>query len=114
MTSSRRFKDDIEDMGDASAALLRLRPVTFHYKQAAEGTVEYGLIAEEVARVYPDLVVRDAEGRIQTVQYQKLAPMLLNELQKMKSEFEQKLAAEQERNRQLEARLAALESALRK
>ena len=85
-SSSARFKEDIHDMGDASSALMRLRPVTFRYKQPyTDGSkpLDYGLIAEEVENVYPDLVVKDAKGQIQTVQYQKLTPMLLNELQKM-------------------------------
>jgi hypothetical protein len=78
-SSSRRYKQDIDDMGSASRRLLDLRPVTFRYiTRAAEGDTarEYGLIAEEVAEVYPDLVVRGADGRIETVQYQKLTPML--------------------------------------
>lgn len=72
-------------MGDASGAIFRLRPVTYRYRQSyADGSkpVDYGLIAEEVSEVYPDLVVKGADGQIQTVQYQKLTPMLLNELQK--------------------------------
>src|SRR5580700_5235899 len=102
--SSRRYKEDIQDMGDASKGLLRLRPVTFHYKKAdADGSnpLEYGLIAEEVAGVYPELVVRGKDGQVESVQYQKLPAMLLNELQK-----------QNETIRKLEARLAALESQL--
>jgi hypothetical protein len=104
MSSSMRFKEDIQDMGETSSGLLRLRPVTFRYKRAyADGSkpVDYGLIAEEVADVYPDLVVRDKDGRIQTVQYQKLTPMLLNEVQKQSAQI-----------RSLEERLAALEDLL--
>ena len=66
-------------MDDASSALLQLRPVTFRYKQPyADGSkpIDYGLIAEEVAEIYPDLVVKNADGQIETVQYQKLTPML--------------------------------------
>jgi endosialidase-like protein len=83
--SSRRFKEDIQDMGEASSDLLRLRPVTYRYKKPyADGSkpIDYGLIAEEVAEVYPDLVVKGADGQVETVQYHKLVPMLLNELQK--------------------------------
>ena len=72
-------------MNDASSGLLRLRPVTYRYqKPYADGSrpIDYGLIAEEVADVYPDLVVKSADGQIETVQYHKLTPMLLNELQK--------------------------------
>ncbi len=85
INSSRRFKEDIRDMAAASSGLLHLRPVTYRYNQPyADGSkpVDYGLIAEEVAEIYPDLVVKNAAGEIQTVQYHKLTPMLLNELQK--------------------------------
>ena len=108
--SSIRFKEDVHDMADASDALMRLRPVTYRYKRPyADGSkpIDYGLIAEEVAEVYPDLVVKGADGQVQTVQYQKLPPMLLNELQK-----EHKLLEQQEKTIELlEKRLAALEAA---
>lgn len=84
-TSSRRYKDNIADMDAASSALMQLRPVTFHYKtdqNPAGRTLQYGLIAEEVAEVYPGLVVHSADGQIETVMYQHLPPMLLNEFQK--------------------------------
>jgi len=86
LASSSRYKDDIEDMGDSSSGLMKLRPVTFHYKPeyAAEPrTVQYGLIAEEVAEVYPDLVQHDPKtGQPQTVYYHLVNAMLLNEVQK--------------------------------
>ena len=72
-------------MDEASGGLLQLRPVTFRYKQAsADGSKprQFGLIAEEVAEVYPDLVVYNADGEVEAVQYRKLTTMLLNELQK--------------------------------
>jgi hypothetical protein len=107
VNSSIRFKKDVNNMGTASDRLFQLRPVTYRYKQAyANGSnpIEYGLIAEEVAQVYPDLVVKSADGQIQTVQYQKLTPMMLNELQK-----EHKLLEEQQAKiEQLEKQLAAL------
>ena len=84
VSSSRRFKEDIRDMGDASRSLMRLRPVTFRYRNPfADGSkpVQYGLIAEEVAEVYPDLVARSADGQIETLKYQVLDAMLLNEVQ---------------------------------
>ena len=102
--SSRRYKEEIHDMGDASGGLLRLRPVTFHYKKPnADGSkpLEYGLIAEEVDAVYPELVVRGPDGQVETVQYSKLPAMLLNELQK-----------QDEMIRKLEARISALEAQL--
>jgi hypothetical protein len=110
-SSSRRYKQDIDDMGSASRRLLDLRPVTFRYiTRAAEGDTarEYGLIAEEVAEVYPDLVVRGADGRIETVQYQKLTPMLLNELQRQQRTIDE----DARRIRELETRLSELEARL--
>ena len=79
--SSARYKRDIEEMGVESHGLLKLRPVTFRYKDDAEGQRQYGLIAEEVAKVYPELVVWGAKGEIESVQYHELIPMLLNEVQ---------------------------------
>ncbi len=82
VSSSRRVKDDIADMGAASSGLMNLRPVTFHYKSdrnPSGRTLQYGLIAEEVAEVYPGLVAHSADGQIETVMYQFLPPMLLNE-----------------------------------
>jgi len=79
--SARRFKTDIADMGAASEALLALRPVTFHYKQTR--TVrQFGLVAEEVAAVNPDLVTRDAKGELASVRYEAVNAMLLNEFLK--------------------------------
>lgn len=89
IASSRRYKEDIHDMGEASDGLLRLRPVVFRYKMPyADGSkpIQYGLVAEEVAQVYPDLVVRGKDGQLETVQYYKLDAMLLNEMQKLAKE----------------------------
>jgi hypothetical protein len=79
--SSERFKTTIAPMGSNTAKLQQLRPVTFHLKTDLDGALQYGLIAEEVAKVYPELVVRDVSGRIDGVRYDELAPMLLNEVQ---------------------------------
>jgi Chaperone of endosialidase len=83
-TSSRRFKKDIADMDSASDALLALRPVTFRYKPELDqtGIQQFGLVAEEVAKVNPDLVVRDEKGEIYTVRYDAVNAMLLNEFLK--------------------------------
>jgi trimeric autotransporter adhesin len=82
-SSSRRYKFDISDMGESTASLMRLRPVTFRYIAHGEhAPLQYGLIAEEVAEVYPDLVTRNKDGQVETVMYQFLAPMLLNVAQK--------------------------------
>jgi hypothetical protein len=82
VSSSRRFKKDIGPMDKASEAILALKPVTFHYKSDSKGTPQFGLIAEEVAKVNPDLVVRDADGEVYTVRYEAVNAMLLNEFLK--------------------------------
>ena len=69
-------------MGSNSEKLRQLRPVTFHLKSDPQGALQYGLIAEEVAKVYPDLVQYDKTGKPYAVSYHLLSPMLLNELQK--------------------------------
>jgi hypothetical protein len=81
-SSSRRFKKEIKAMEQASASILSLKPVTFHYKSDSTGTPQFGLIAEEVAQVNPDLVVRDENGEIYTVRYEAVNAMLLNEFLK--------------------------------
>jgi hypothetical protein len=80
--SSARYKRDIRDMGSASARLMKLRPVTFRYKEDPNGMLQYGLVAEEVVRVYPELVTYGEDGKPLSVAYQMLPAMLLNELQK--------------------------------
>ena len=87
VSSSERFKTDIEPMGSNTEKLKELRPVTFHYKADTQGTLRYGLIAEEVAQVYPELVVRNQNGRIDGVRYDELAPLLLNEVQQQAAEI---------------------------
>jgi hypothetical protein len=89
VSSSIRFKEDIQPIAGASERLLQLRPVKFRYKKAdasGEKPIQYGLIAEEVANVYPELVVRDATtGRIDGVRYDELAPMLVDVVQQQHS-----------------------------
>jgi hypothetical protein len=82
--SSARFKQEIKPMEKASEAILGLKPVTFHYKKEIdpEGTPEFGLVAEQVEKVNPDLVARDAEGKVYTVRYDAVNVMLLNEFLK--------------------------------
>jgi Chaperone of endosialidase len=119
ISSSRRFKEDIQDMGDASSGLMHLRPVTFRYKRAFDDgskPVQYGLIAEEVAEVYPDLVARSADGQVETVKYQLLDAMLINELQKQNVTItaqKEQLRAQEQQIQSLAERLAAVEAALR-
>jgi hypothetical protein len=85
--SSERFKTAIAPMASSTEKLQQLRPVTFKLKGDPLGALRYGLIAEEVANVYPELVIRDQAGRIDGVRYDELAPMLLNELQKQAAEM---------------------------
>jgi hypothetical protein len=82
--SSERFKDAIKPMDKASEGILALKPVTFHYKKELDpdGTPQFGLVAEEVEKVNPDLVVRDAAGKPYTVRYEAVNAMLLNEFLK--------------------------------
>ena len=82
MTSSARFKEDIKPMDNASEPILALKPVTFHYKNDAMETPQFGLVAEEVAKVNPDLVVLDRDGNPYTVRYEQVNAMLLNEFLK--------------------------------
>jgi Chaperone of endosialidase len=81
LASSARYKRDVEAIGARSRGLFQLRPVTFRYRQDPQGERQYGLIAEEVAQVYPELVTRDATGAVESVRYQEVIPMLLNEMQ---------------------------------
>jgi trimeric autotransporter adhesin len=114
-TSSLRFKEHISDMGDSTKALMKLRPVTYLYKaeySKGERTLQYGLIAEEVAKVYPELVAYDTEGQPYSVRYQYIAIMLLNEVQKQyrRAETQAEIIKEQEQKiDDLEQRLSRLE-----
>ena len=106
--SSREVKEDIEPMGSVSERLYALRPVTFRYKEAHDDgskPIEFGLIAEEVAEAFPELVVYDANGRPETVRYELVATLLLNEVQKERA-FVAAQAAELAQLRQEFARLA--------
>jgi hypothetical protein len=81
LASSERYKTGIAPLGAATKKLQQLRPVSFHLKSDPGGAVQYGLIAEEVDKVYPELVIRDGKGAIQGVRYDELAPMLLSVVQ---------------------------------
>src|SRR5437773_6240790 len=84
VVSSARYKDDIKPMDKASEVILALKPVTFHYRKELdpEGITQFGLVAEDVEKVNPDLVARDAEGKVYTVRYEAVNAMLLNEFLK--------------------------------
>jgi hypothetical protein len=90
--SSRRVKHDIKPMDKASEAILALKPVTFHYNSDKKNTPCFGLIAEDVAEVNPDLVVRDKNGEPETVRYEQINAMLLNEFLKEHKKVEQQQA----------------------
>jgi hypothetical protein len=92
--SSARFKTDIKPMDKASEAVLALRPVTFHYKQAVDPdrTAQFGLVAEEVEKVNPDLVSRDRKGKPYSVRYDAVNAMLLNEFLKAHRKIEEQQA----------------------
>src|SRR5207253_8914087 len=84
VTSSARFKEAIKPMDKVSEALLALKPVTFRYKHDLDpdGIPQFGLVAEQVEKVNPDLVVRDEDGKVNTVRYEAVNAMLLNEFLK--------------------------------
>ena len=84
VASSKRFKEEIRPMGEKSEAILALRPVRFRYKKEIDpvGTSQFGLVAEDVEKVNPDLVVRDKEGKPYSVRYDQVNAMLLNEFLK--------------------------------
>src|SRR6185295_15182779 len=99
------FKEDIQDIGDSSSALMKLRRVRFHYKQDVDpsGIEQYGLVAEEVAKVYPDLVVFDEKGEPQTVRYHFVNALLLNEVQRQARRAEAQQREIEAQRREIEA-----------
>ena len=103
--SSERYKTDIAPMGPSSSKISQLRPVTFHLKSDATAELQYGLIAEEVDKIFPELVVRDEVGKIEGVRYDELAPMLLNEVQQQ----QQKIATQAEQLGELKRQFAKLQ-----
>jgi hypothetical protein len=113
VASSERFKKDIATMNKASEAILSLRPVTFHYKTDTKDTPQFGLIAEEVAKVNPTLVLPDKEGKPYSVRYDAVNVMLLNEFLKEHSKVEQQRrdfeAALAQQQKQIDALTAALQ-----
>jgi hypothetical protein len=123
--SSLRFKQDVQDMGDASDGLMQLHPVSFRYRPAYDDgshLLQYGLIAEEVAKVYPDLVQYDRDGQPLAVRYHFVNAMLLNEVQKLHAraadqaqrlaEQDARIDRQQREIQDLKVRLARLEALL--
>ena len=125
-TSSKRFKEEIKPMDKASEALFSLKPVTFRYKKELDplGTQQFGLVAEDVEKISPDLVVRDENGVVNTVRYDQVNAMLLNEFLKEHkkiaeqqatiAELKSTVADQQKRFTQQEARIDAVTADLRK
>jgi trimeric autotransporter adhesin len=109
MSSSAKFKNEIKPMENASEAVLALKPVTFHYKGDKTGTPQFGLIAEEVAAVDPNLVVRNKNGEIYTVRYEAVNAMLLNEFLKEHRKNEEREATIARLQKQVEALTAGLQ-----
>jgi trimeric autotransporter adhesin len=109
--SSKRFKEGIKPMDKTSGVLLALRPVTFHYKPEIdrEGIPQFGLVAEEVEKVNPDLVVRDKEGKPYSVRYDQVNAMLLNEFLKEHRKVEELEANAARQQKQIEALTAGLQ-----
>ena len=109
ITSSKRFKEDIKPLGTVSEAIFALKPVAFHYKKEIDpaGVPQLGLVAEDVEKVNPDLIVRDKQGRPYSVRYDQVNAMLLNEflkehakVEQLKKDFETRIARQQ---KQIEA-----------
>src|SRR5207253_1104622 len=84
VVSSERYKESVKPMANASEAILALKPVTFRYKHELDpaGIPQFGLVAEDVEKVNPDLVARDTKGKIYTVRYEAVNAMLLDEFLK--------------------------------
>jgi hypothetical protein len=112
VASSERFKDAIKPMDKVSEAILALKPVTFHYKKEfdPDGTAQFGLVAEEVEKVSPDLVVRDANGKPYSVRYEAVNAMLLNEFLKAHRKLEEQASAIAQQRKDFQASIAKLEA----
>ena len=110
-TSSRRFKEEIKPMERASEALFALKPVTFRYKKDLDSarTPQFGLVAEDVEKVDPDLVVRDKEGKPYSVRYEQVNAMLLNEFLKEHRRNEEQQATIARQQKQIEVLVAGLQ-----
>ena len=123
MTSSKRFKQDIKPMDNVSEALYSLKPVSFRYKKEFDpaGASQLGLVAEDVEKVNPDLIIRDKEGKPYTVRYEQINTMLLNEflkehrkVEKFEASVAQQQTSFQSRLAEQEMQIQALASGLQK
>jgi hypothetical protein len=111
VVSSARFKETIKPMDKASEAILQLKPVTFRYKKDLDpnGIPQFGLVAEDVEKVNPDLVARDDQGKPYTVRYEAVNAMLLNEFLKEHTKVEKQQATIARLEKQIEALTAGLQ-----
>jgi hypothetical protein len=111
LSSSRRYKEDIKSMDNTSEALYRLKPVTYRYKKEIDSTQSpaFGLIAEEVAEVNPDLVARNAKGQAESVHYEMVNAMLLNEFLKEHGKVEELESTVAQQQKQIEALTSGLQ-----
>ena len=109
--SSARYKDAIKPMDKASEAIHRLEPVSFRYKQELDpdGVTQFGLIAEQVEKVNPDLVVHDEDGKVSTVRYEAVNAMLLNEFLKAHRKLDQQQAMIDRQQKQIEGLTATIQ-----
>jgi hypothetical protein len=116
LTSSARFKDEIKPMDKASEAILALKPVSFRYKKEVDPQriAQFGLVAEDVEKINPDLVIRDAQGRPQTVRYEQVNAMLLNEFLKEHRKVEKLEAMIARQHKDFEAALTDLKGQIQK
>jgi Chaperone of endosialidase len=115
VVSSARFKEAIKPMDEASEAILALKPVTFRYKRELdpEGIPQFGLVAEEVEKVNPDLVVRDGQGRVNSVRYEAVNAMLLNEFLKEHRKVQEVEAALARQQKDFAQQINALAASLK-
>ena len=118
ITSAARFKDDITPMGKASEIILALRPVSFRYTKEIDpqGIPQFGLVAEDVEKVNPDLIIRDADGKPYTVRYEQINAMLLNEFLKEHRRVEEqnsRVEAQARKIEELEVAIAELKSGMK-
>jgi hypothetical protein len=113
VVSSARFKDEIKPMDKASEGILALKPVTFRYKEDIDpdGIPQFGLIAEQVEKVNPDLVVRDDQGKVSTVRYEAVNAMLLNEFLKEHRRVEEQRATSAQQKKDFGSELARQQKA---
>jgi Chaperone of endosialidase len=110
LSSSRRYKEDIKPMDIASEALYQLKPVTYRYKKEIDRTqsLDYGLVAEEVAQIDPNLTLRGQNGQIESVRYTAVNAMLLNEFLKEHKAFIEEQRKVQQQDRKIEEQEATI------